>query len=43
MYEVGLQSIQVLASQANQDAIKRVKFELYVGRMDLDSAKLGLE
>jgi hypothetical protein len=43
MYEVGLQSVQVLASQANQDQIKRVKFELYVGRMDLDGSYLGLE
>ena len=43
MYEVGLMSVQVLPSQANQDQIKRVKFELFVGRMDLDSAYLGLE
>jgi tail tube protein gp19 len=43
MYEMGLQSVQVLASQANQDQIKRVKFELYVGRMDLDGQYLGLE
>jgi hypothetical protein len=43
MYEVGIQSLQVLPSQANQDAIKRVKFELYVGRMDLDASSLGLE
>ena len=28
---------------ANADQIKRVKFELYVGRMDLDGAGLGLE
>lgn len=43
LYEVGLASLQVLASQANQDQIKRVKFELYVGRMDLDGSYLGLE
>lgn len=43
LYEVGLMSLQVLPSQANQDMIKRVKFELYVGRMDLDSSRLGLE
>jgi hypothetical protein len=43
LYEVGIQSLQVLQSQANQDAIKRVKFELYVGRMDLDASYLGLE
>lgn len=43
MYEIGLASLQVLPSQANQDQIKRVKFELYVGRMDLDGKGLGLE
>lgn len=43
MYEVGLASLQVLPSQANQDQIKRVKFELYVGRMDLDGPSVGLE
>jgi hypothetical protein len=43
MYEVGLMSLQVLPSQANQDQIKRLKFELYVGRMDLDGSYLGLE
>ena len=43
MYEVGLMSLVVLPSQANQDQIKRVKFELYVGRMDLDGQYLGLE
>jgi hypothetical protein len=43
MYEIGLASLQVLPSTANQDAIKRVKFELYVGRMDLDASNLGLE
>jgi hypothetical protein len=42
-YEVGLMSLQVLPSQANQDQIKRVKFELYVGRMNIDGANLGLE
>ena len=43
MYEMGLASLQVLPSQANQDGIKRVKFELYVGRMDIDGKGLGLE
>jgi hypothetical protein len=43
MYEIGLMSLQVLPSQANQDQIKRLKFELYVGRMDLDGQYLGLE
>ncbi len=36
LYEVGIQHAQVLQSSANADQIKRVKFELYVGRMDLD-------
>jgi T4-like virus tail tube protein gp19 len=44
LYEVGLASYQVLQSTANEDKIKRVKFELFVGKMDLDGAKgLGLE
>jgi hypothetical protein len=43
LYQVGLQSLQILQSQANQDAIKRVKYELYVGRMDLDGSGLGME
>lgn len=43
LYEVGIMALQVLPSQANQDQIKRVKFELYVGRMDLDGQYLGLE
>jgi hypothetical protein len=36
LYEVGIQHAQILQSSANVDQIKRVKFELYVGRMDLD-------
>ena len=43
LYDVGLTSLQILPSQANQDQIKRVKFELYVGRMDLDGRGIGLE
>ncbi len=43
LYEIGLMSLQVLPSQANQDQIKRMKFELYVGRMDIDGRGLGLE
>jgi hypothetical protein len=35
LYEVGIHHLQVAASTANADAIKRVKFELHVGRMDL--------
>jgi len=44
LYEVGLQHLQVQQSTANTDQIKRVRFELYVGRMDLDGAgQLGME
>ena len=44
LYEVGLQHAQITQSSANADQIKRVKFELYVGRMDLDgSGGLGME
>ena len=43
LYEIGLHHLQILQSTANVDTIKRVKFELYVGRMDLDgSGALGL-
>lgn len=42
--EVGLSSFQVSASTANVDQIKRAKFELFVGKMDIDGgAKLGLD
>ena len=44
LFQVGLISAQIMPSQANQDAIKRVKFEMYVHRMELDgSGKLGFE
>lgn len=43
LYEIGITTLQVLPSQANQDQIKRVKFELYIGRMDLDGRGIGLE
>jgi hypothetical protein len=36
LYDVGLAALQVLPSTANQDMIKRVKFQLFVGRMELD-------
>ncbi|MGE3457594.1 MAG: hypothetical protein AB7O24_20940, partial [Kofleriaceae bacterium] len=36
LYEVGLMSLSMPQAQANSDQIKRIKFELYVGRMDLD-------
>ncbi len=43
LYELGLSHLQVIGSQAGDDLIKRCKFELYCGRMDLDGAALGLE
>ena len=41
--EVGLIGLSTAASTANADQIKRTKFELYVGRMDIDAGGLGLE
>ena len=35
LQEVGLVSLSLPRSEANQDQIKRVRFEMYVGRMDL--------
>jgi hypothetical protein len=35
--DVGILNLQMLQSTANADQIKRVKFELYVGRMELDT------
>jgi tail tube protein gp19 len=44
LYEIGLTHCQILPSQANADQIKRIKFEMYCGRMDIDgSGNLGLE
>lgn len=44
MKEVGLLSTQLLQSTANSDQIKRLKFELFVGYMELDgSGALGLQ
>lgn len=43
LYEVGLQHLSIQQSTANQDQIKRCKFELYVGRMDIDGKGMGLE
>lgn len=44
LYEVGLHSLSMMQSTANSDQIKRMKFELYVGRMELDGGgSLGLE
>jgi len=41
LYEVGLIGAQIQQSTANATQIKRVKFELYVGRMDLDLGGVG--
>ena len=43
LYEMGIMSATLSQSQANSDQIKRVKFELYVGRMDLDGSYVGME
>ena len=42
-FEAGLMSAQIEDAQANADQIKRVKFEMFVGRMSLDSPALALE
>jgi hypothetical protein len=36
LYEVGLFNFQMTQSTANSDTIKRVKFDLFVGRMEID-------
>jgi hypothetical protein len=43
LYEVGLVSYGVMQSTANEDKLKRVKFELFIGKMDLDGKSIGLE
>ena len=43
LYEIGLGHCQIPQSTANADQIKRVKFELYVGRMDIDGKGMGFE
>jgi hypothetical protein len=44
LFEVGLRLATTAPSQANADQIKRIKFEMYVGRMDIDgNGNLGLE
>lgn len=43
LFEVGIHALKMQQSQANQDQIKRVKFELYCGRMELDGGGLGME
>ena len=42
LYEVGIHHLAVEQSTANVEQVKRVKFELYVGRMDLDG-NLGFD
>jgi hypothetical protein len=36
LFEVGIKGFQVVRSEARQDAIKRAKIDLYVGRMELE-------
>jgi hypothetical protein len=43
MYEMGIHHFSVVQSHANEGKIKRAKFEIYVGRMDLDGPTLGME
>jgi tail tube protein gp19 len=44
MYDIGIHHLEVVSSQANAETIKRVKYELYVGKMDLDgSGALSLQ
>ncbi|HEU0029595.1 MAG TPA: phage tail protein [Kofleriaceae bacterium] len=44
LYEMGIHHAQVVQATANSDQIKRVKFELYVGRMDIDGGgTLGMD
>ncbi|MFT3693410.1 MAG: hypothetical protein QM831_09750 [Kofleriaceae bacterium] len=43
LYDVGIAHMQIPQSVANADGIKRIKYELYVGRMDLDGKGMGLE
>ncbi len=43
LYEVGIQHAQIAQSTANSNEIKRLKYELYVGRMDLDGPGIGFE
>jgi hypothetical protein len=43
LYEVGLKICSIVQSTANEAKIKRVKFELFIGKMDIDGKGLGLE
>jgi hypothetical protein len=41
LYEIGLTTLSFPTQTANANEIKRVKFELFVGRMDLDTGGQG--
>ena len=41
--DVGIHKVSLQQSQANQDSIKRVKYELFVGHMELDGPMLGID
>ena len=44
LYDVGIHHLEIMASTANSEQLKRVKFELYVGHMELDGdGALGME
>lgn len=44
LYDVGVSALQLPSNTANESQIKRVKYTLYVGRMDLDGrGALGME
>lgn len=43
LFEVGIHKVALQQSQANQDSIKRVKYELYVGRMEMDGQSVGMD
>ena len=43
LFEVGIHKVALQQSQANQDSIKRVKYELYVGYMEMDGPALGMD
>lgn len=43
LYEVGIHNLNIAQSTANSDQIKRAKYELFVGKMELDGAMVGLE
>ncbi len=43
LFDVGLLHASMLQSTANADQIKRVKFEMYVGRMEMDTGAKGMD